>query len=359
MKPVHTRRQFVQRLTASGWGIGAWGATTKGATTIGTATIGATSLAMLLPAPAQAQAPQSSAWPAKAISLIAPYPAGGGIDTVARMLAERLSARLGQAVTVDNRPGAGATIGAAALARSAPDGYTLLLGSMVDYAVAPHVHKSLGFDVQRDLLPVVDMGYGTVGLIVNADVPAKTLKELIALAKAKPGELSFASSGLGGLQHLNAEMFKQMAGVNIVHVPYRGTAQFLPDLLSGRIPMTIDSIPAHLANIRAGKTRALAVASATRSATLPEVPTFAEAGLAGYETATNYTVFAPAKTPSNVVDLLNREVNAILKRDDVLDKLSALGVTVRGGSAELAQQRMNSEFDKWTDVIRKGNLTLS
>ncbi len=298
-------------------------------------------------------------WPGKPITLIAPYPAGGGVDTVARLIAERLGVRLGQSVTVDNKPGAGATIGAAALARSAPDGYTLMLGSMVDYAIAPHVHKSLSFDLQRDLQPVVEVGYGTVGLIVNADLPAKNLKELIALAKSKPGELSFASSGLGGLQHLNAEMFKQMAGVDIVHVPYRGTAQFLPDLISGRIPMSIDSIPAHLANIRAGKTRALAVASATRSNTLPDVPTFAEAGLPGYETATNYTLFTPAKTPADVIAVLNREVNAILKRDDVIDKLATLGVVIRGGTAEAAQTRMAKEVDKWADVIRKGNLTLN
>ena len=311
--------------------------------------------AVALPGLATAQA----AWPAKAITLIAPYPAGGGVDTVARMVGEKLAARLNQPVTIDNRPGAGATIGAAGLARSAPDGYTLMLGSIVDYAIAPHVHKSLSFEMQRDLLPVVELGFGTVGLIVNADVPAKNLRELIALAKAKPGSLSFASSGIGGLQHLNAEMFKQLAGVDIVHIPYKGTTQFLPDLLSGRVPMSIDSIPAHLANIRAGKTRALAVASATRSATLPDVPTFAEAGLPGYETATNYTLFAPAKTPADVVAVLNREVNAILKLPEVADKLASLGVVIRGGSTEAAQARVVSEIDKWANVIRKGNLVLN
>ena len=166
--------------------------------------------------------------------MIAPYPAGGGVDTVARLIADQLATRLGQAVTIDNKPGAGATIGATLLARSAPDGYTLMLGSIVDYAIAPHTIKSLPFDIQRDLIPVVEVGFGTVGLIVNADLPAKNLKELIAMARAKPGELSFASSGVGGLQHLNAEMFMQMAGVDILHVPYKGTAQFMQDLLSGR-----------------------------------------------------------------------------------------------------------------------------
>ncbi len=299
------------------------------------------------------------AYPAKAITLIAPYPPGGGVDTVARLIGERLAPRLGQAVTVDNRPGAGATIGATALARSAPDGHTLMLGSIVDYAIAPHVHKSLPFDMARDFIPVVEVGYGTVGLIVNADLPAKDLKELIALAKAKPGELSFASSGIGGLQHLNAEMFKQMAGVDLVHVPYKGTAQFLPDLISGRVPMSIDSVPAHLPHIRSGKTRALAVAGRTRSTALPDVPTFAEAGLPGYETATNYTLFAPARTPAEIVERLNRETNAVLALPEVVDKLTSLGAVITGGRTDAAQARMATELDKWAGVIRKGNLTLS
>ncbi len=301
----------------------------------------------------------AQAWPARPITLIAPYPAGGGVDTVARMLAEKLAARLGQQVNVDNKPGAGATLGATALARSAPDGYTLMLGSIVDYAIAPHVHKSLPFDLARDLLPICDMANGTVVLVVNAEVPARNLRELVALAKSKPGELSYASSGVGGLQHLNAEMFKQMAGVDLVHVPYKGTAQLLPDLLAGRVPLAIDSLPAHLPHIRSGKTRALAVASRSRSATLPDVPTMAEAGLAGYESATNYTLFAPARTPADVVALLNRETNAMLKLPDVADKLLGLGIAITGGTAEQAQARVPLEIDKWAGVIRKGNLQLS
>jgi tripartite-type tricarboxylate transporter receptor subunit TctC len=306
--------------------------------------------------PLQAHA---QAWPSKPITLIAPYPAGGGVDTVARLIAERLAPRLGTTITVDNRPGAGATIGATALARSAPDGYTLMLGSIVDYAIAPHVHKSLPFDMARDFIPVVEVGYGTVGLVVNADLKAKDLKELIALAKAKPGELSFASSGLGGLQHLNAEMFKQMAGVDLVHVPYKGTAQFLPDLIAGRIPMSIDSIPAHLPHVKSGKTRVLAVASRTRSTALPDVPTFAEAGLSGYETATNYTLFAPTKTPADIVERLNRETNAVLAMPEVIERMVSLGAVITGGRSDAAAARVSTEVDKWAGVIRKGNLNLS
>ncbi len=298
------------------------------------------------------------AYPNKAVKMIAPYPPGGGVDTVARLIAERLSARIGQAITIENRPGAGATIGADALAKSPADGYTLMLGSITDYAIAPHVHKNLGFDMRRDFIPIVEVAFGTVGLVVNADLPAKNVQELIALAKAKPGQLSFASSGLGGLQHLNGEMFKQMAGVDLVHVPYKGTAQFLPDLIAGRVPMSIDSMPAHLPHIKAGKIRALAVATRARVPMLPDVPTMAEAGLPGYETATNYTLFAPAGTPRDAVALLNRETNVVLQQADVKEKLLGMGIITIGGTTEAAQARVPAEMTKWANVIKNGNIKL-
>ncbi len=301
----------------------------------------------------------AQAWPNKPITMISPYPAGGGVDTVTRLIAERLAPALNSTITVENRPGAGATIGAAQLARSAPDGYTLMVGSIVDYAIAPHAHPALSFEMKRDLLPIVQIGFGLVGLVVNAEVPAKDLKELIALVKAQPGALSYASSGVGGQVHLNMELFKQMSGTDIVHVPYRGTTQFMPDLLSGRVAMSLDSLPAHLSNIRAGKTRALAVGSATRTSTLPDVPTFIEAGLAGYEAATNYTLFAPTNTPTEIVARLNLEVNIILKRPDVIEKLGAIGMTVIGGSTASAQARIPVEIEKWTRVIKAGNLILT
>ncbi len=298
----------------------------------------------------------AQAWPAKPIKLIAPYPPGGGVDTVSRLFAERLGARLMQSVTVDNKPGAGATIGADALAKSPADGYTLMVGSITDYAIAPHIHKNLPFDMRRDFLPIVEMAYGTVVLVVNADLPAKTVRELVALAKSKPGEFSYASSGIGGLQHLNGEMFKQMAGIDLVHVPYKGTAQLLPDLLSGRVPMSIDSLPAHLPHIKSGKTRALAVASRARAPTLPEVPTMSEAGITGYESATNYTLFAPTGLPRDIVDRLNRESNAVLQMAEVREKLLSLGIVVAGGSVDAVEKRIPSEIDKWARVIKSANL---
>ena len=316
-------------------------------------------LASLAAASAWPTVSSAQAFPNKAITLIAPYPAGGGVDAVARLLSERLASRLGQSITVDNKPGAGATLGATALARANNDGYTLMLGSIVDYSIAPHVHKALPFDMAKDLLPIVEVGFGTVALIVNAELPARSVQELIALAKAKPGTLFYGSSGLGGLQHLNGEMFKQMAAVDLVHVPYKGSAQLMPDLIAGRIPVSIDSIPAHLPHIRTGKTRALAVASRTRSAALPDVPTMAEAGLGDYESATNYTLFAPARTPVDVVALLNRETNAVLKMPEVIEKLAAIGIVSTGGTTEQAQARVPVEMKKWAEVIRKGNLQLS
>ncbi|MEY4121795.1 MAG: hypothetical protein RLZZ457_633 [Pseudomonadota bacterium] len=318
------------------------------------AALWAGALAMCVGAAAPSAWAQS--YPNRPIKLIAPYPAGGGVDAVARLIGERLATRLGQPIVVDNKPGAAATIGGDALAKSAPDGYTLMVGSITDYAIAPHVHKNLSFDVRKDFAPIVEMGYGTVILVVSADFPPRNVKELIALAKSKPGELSFASSGIGGLQHLNGEMFKQMAGIDLVHVPYKGTTQLLPDLLAGRVPMAIDSLPAHLPHIKSGKVRVLAVASATRAATLPDVPTMAEAGLPGYESATNYTLFAPAGTPKDIVALLNKETNAILQMPDVREKLQAQGIVITGGSVEAVERRIPREIDKWTKVVKASHL---
>jgi len=295
-------------------------------------------------------------YPNRPIKLIAPYPAGGGVDSVARLLGEKLSARLNQAIVIDNKPGAAGTIGADALAKSSADGYTLMLGSITDYAIAPNVHKSLGFDMRKDFAPIAELGYGTVVLVVNADFAARNVKELIAMAKAKPGDLSFASSGLGGLQHLNGEMFKQMAGVDLVHVPYKGSTQLLPDLLAGRVPMAFDSLPPHLPHIKSGKVRALAVASAARSSAIPDVPTMAEAGIPGYESATNYTLFAPAGTSKDIVSMLNKEVNLILKTPEVREKLTSLGITITGGTVDSVEKRIPAEIEKWNRVVKTGNL---
>jgi tripartite-type tricarboxylate transporter receptor subunit TctC len=295
-------------------------------------------------------------YPSRPIRLIAPYPTGGGIDTVARALSERLGPRLGQTLVVDNRPGAGATIGAELLARSSPDGYTMMLGSLIDYSIAPHFHKNLSFDMRRDFTAIIEIGYGTIGLVMTPSVAAKSVKELIALLKAKPRGLTYVSSGHGGLIHLNGEMFKQMAGVDFVHVPYKGTTQLLPDLLAGRVHFSLDNVLAHLPHIRAGKLRVLAVASRGRSPLLPDAPTMTEAGVGGFESATNYTLFAPTGTPKEHIALVNRESNAVVAQAEFRDKLLALGIVVSGSSHDAAQARITEEMTRWAKVIKAANI---
>jgi tripartite-type tricarboxylate transporter receptor subunit TctC len=300
--------------------------------------------------------PAVAQYPSKPVRLIAPYPPGGGVDTVSRIIADRLAPRLGQPVTVDNKPGAGATIGAAELVKSAPDGYTLMIGSMVDYSIAPHIHANLGFDMRRDMTAIAEIGNGTVGLVVWPGLGVQSVRQLIDLAKARPGQISFASSGVGGLIHLNGEMFKQMTGIDIVHVPYKGTTQFLPDLMGGRVQMSVDNVLAHLPHIKSGKVQVLAVASAQRSPLLPEVPTMAEAGVPGFESATNYTLFAPARLPPDLVSLLNRETNAVLAVADTREKLLAQGVVPKGGTVEAVQARIPGEMAKWAGIMKTAGL---
>lgn len=314
------------------------------------AMIGAATLASL-PSGLRAQA-----WPTKQIKLIAPYPPGGGVDTVSRAFAEKASPKLGQTVVVDNQPGAGATIGAAALARSAPDGYTLMLGSLVDYSIAPFFHQNLSFDMARDFVPILEMGYGTIGVLVTPSLPVKSVQELIALAKSKPGQLSYASSGFGGLIHLNYEMFKQMTGAEMTHVPYKGTTQFQADLYEGRVQVSFDNVLAHLPHIASGKVRCLAVTSKTRSPLLPDAPTMAEAGLPGFESATNYTLFAPKAVPAEVVRRLNEVGNEVVKEAAFRERMLKLGIVISGSTQAEAQARMEAEKQRWADVIRKGNI---
>ena len=297
-------------------------------------------------------------YPSRPIRILVGYAPGGVADIASRLLANALSESLGKPVIVDNRPGAAGVLAANLAAKSAPDGYTLMLGSVIDYSTAPLFQKSLGFDMRRDFAPVVEVGFGTVGLIVTADLPARSVQELIALAKARPGSLSFASTGTGALHHLNMEMFKQQTGVDLVHVPYKGTTQFLPDLLAGRVQITMDSMPAHLPHIKSGKTRALAVASTQRSAMLPDVPTMAEAGLPGFETATNYTLFAPANTPRDIIAMLNRVATEVLRQAELRERLLALGIVVTGGTSEEVQARIPLEMSKWATVVKTANIKI-
>jgi tripartite-type tricarboxylate transporter receptor subunit TctC len=313
----------------------------------------AAAAAATLAAPSLARA---QAWPAKQIRMIAPYPPGGGVDTVARAFSEKVAPKIGQIIVVDNQPGAGGTIGGAALARSPADGYTLMMGSMVDYSIAPYFHQGLSFDMAKDFVPILEVGNGTVGVLVTPSLPANNVQELIALAKSKPGQLSYASSGFGGLIHLNYEMLKQMTGAEMTHVPYKGTSFFQADLYEGRVQVSIDNVLAHLPHIASGKVRCLAVTSKTRSPLLPDVPTMAEAGVPGFEAATNYTLFAPKGVPADIPRKLNETGNAVIGDPDFRERMLKLGIVTSGGSQADVQAKMPAEMKRWADVIVKGNI---
>jgi tripartite-type tricarboxylate transporter receptor subunit TctC len=309
--------------------------------------VAASAAIVAVPAIARAQA-----WPTKQIRMIAPYPPGGGVDTVSRAFSDLMSPKLGQ----HNQPGAGATIGGAALARSPADGHTLMVGSLVDYSIAPYFHQNLSFDMAKDFVPIIDIGNGTIGVLVTPSLPVKNVQELIALAKSKPGQLSYASSGFGGLIHLNYEMLKQMTGAEMTHVPYKGTSFFQADLYENRVQVSIDNVLAHLPHIASGKVRCLAVTSSTRSPLLPDVPTMAEAGLPGFESATNYTLFAPKAVPADIVAKLNGAGNEALRDAGFRERMLKLGIVLTGSSQAEVQAKMASEMKRWADVIVKGNI---
>ena len=313
--------------------------------------LASTALVMAAPAVVRAQA-----WPTKQIRMIAPYPPGGGVDTVSRAFSEKMSPKLGQTIVVDNQPGAGGTIGAAALARSPADGHTLMLGSMVDYSIAPYFHQNLSFDMAKDFVPILEIGNGTIGVLVTPSLPVKNVQELIALAKSKPGQLSYASSGYGGLIHLNYEMLKQMTGAEMTHVPYKGTSFFQADLYENRVQVSIDNVLAHLPHLAAGKVRCLAVTSKVRSPLLPDVPTMAEAGVPGFESATNYTLFAPKAVSPDIVKKLNVSGNEVVGDADFRERMLKLGIVTVGGPQEEVQAKMPTEMKRWADVIQKGNI---
>jgi len=306
-------------------------------------------LALIALAPAVALA---QGYPAKPLRVVVPFPPGGGVDIVARAVSEKLSPRLGQPIVIENKPGAGTQIGTDAVAKSAPDGYTLLVGPVGSQAIVQLMHGKRNFDFRRDLAPVARIGHGTVALIVPAASKAQSVKDLVALAKANPGRMTFASSGTGALIHLTGELFKQQAGIDMTHVPYKGTTQILPDLLDGRVDMALDSLPAYLVHLKAGRVRALAVASPQRSAQLPEVPTMAEAGLPGVLSQTDYAVFVPMGTPKDAIALLHREINVVLKDEDLRGKLAAQGIRIDPGTPEELAAEFNDELAKWGKVIR-------
>ena len=302
-----------------------------------------------------AAAPARAAWPDKPITLIVAYPPGGLTDALARAIAKPLSERLKQAVIVQNLAGGGGNIGAAKAAKSAPDGYTLYLGNNATVGLNTLVYKALPFDPLADLAPISLVAESQTILVVHPSVPAQTVAELVALARAKPDQLNYASTGNGGVSHLAGEMFKNATGVRMAHVPYKGTAPALTDLLGGQTQLMFNDTAAP--HVRSGKLRALAVTGSKRWPLLPEVPTMAEAGVAGFEKYNWFGLFAPTGTPVAVITLLNREIVAIM-RDPALQKwLESQGAEAAAGSPEEFAAFIRRDLAKWSKVVKDVGLT--
>jgi tripartite-type tricarboxylate transporter receptor subunit TctC len=300
----------------------------------------------------------SQDYPTKPVRLIVPFPPGGGVDSVARILGQRLSETLGQNVVLDNRGGSGGTIAAEIAAKSAPDGYTLFFGGSASHGITPHLYRKLPYDPVKDFAPVILVGSTPYILVVHPSVAATTVKELIALAKANPGKLNYASAGSGSTLHLTGELFKTMAGVDILHVPYKGSAPALTDLLGGRVQMTFNPAAVVSPHIKSGRLRALAVTSGKRTALAPELPTIAEAGLPGFEASGWYGVLAPAATPRGIVQKLNREIGSLIADKDFRGRLGSVGVDPAGGSPEQFAAYIASELAKWGKVVRAAGAKL-
>ena len=308
--------------------------------------------AVLLSAGAHAQ----QNFPSRPITLLVGFAAGGATDTAARIIAKKLTDNLGQSVIVDNRAGAGGNIAHQQVATAAPDGYTILLGSVGPLAVAPHLVKDLPYDPQKDIAPLTMGVVFPNVLVVNPNVPAKTLKEFVALAKAKPGTIEYGSTGVGSASNLAGELLKQRAGIDIVHVPYKGGGAAMPDILVGRIASYWSPPSTVLPHIQTGKLRPLAVTGLARAPTLPDVPTVDESGYPGFEATNWYAFVAPGKTPAEILDRWNRELVKVLNSPDVREKLLEHGLEPHPGTREELAAYIRKETETWGKVIKAANI---
>ncbi len=294
-------------------------------------------------------------YPSKPVKLILPFPPGGGTDILGRLIGEQLAARLGQPVVQENRGGAGGNLGALEVARAAPDGYTLLLAAPT-LAISPSLYAKLAYDPQKDLAPIALVATVPNVMVTHPSVPARTLQEFIALAKRRPGELNFGSGGAGTSNHLGGELFNMVAGIRLVHVPYKGVNLAMQDVLAGNVQLVLIGIPAAAPHIRAGKLRALAVVAPHRSSALPDVPTAAEAGLPEFEVTTWYGVLAPAGTPRAIVERLNGELRRIMLAPELQPRLADMATEPRAGTPEEFAAYLRDETAKWGKVIRDAGI---
>jgi tripartite-type tricarboxylate transporter receptor subunit TctC len=290
-------------------------------------------------------------YPAKPVRIIVPYPPGGTTDILARLIAVKLTESLGQTFLVENRPGASGAIGSQAVARAPADGYTLVMGTASSHGINSAISKSLPYDALKDFSPITVVAGTPNVILVHPQLPAKNLAELLALAKDKPGKLNFGSTSLGGTPHLSAELLKMMAGVDMVHVPYKGAGPMLADLIGGQVQVGFDNLPSSMGHIRSGKVRAVAVTTRKRWSGAPEIPTVAESGLAGYEVSGWFGLLAPAGTPRAVIETLYRGVSAVLKQPEVQKQMFELGAEPGGNTPDEFARQIAAEIDKWKKVV--------
>ncbi len=294
----------------------------------------------------------AASYPSKAIRVVVPFAAAGTTDIVARAVGAEMTKAWGQSVLVENRPGAGGNLGSDIVAKAAPDGYTLLVGAVSPQAINVSLYPDIPYNVMRDFEHISLLAAVPNVLEVHPSVPVRTVKELIDYAKARPGQLSYASSGSGTSIHLSAELFKSMTGTEMVHVPYKGSAPAVIDLLAGRVQLMFDNLPSSLSQIKAGKLRAIAVTSARRAATLPDIPTIAEAGLPGYEATSWFGMHAPAKTPRDIIGKIHGTVSRALKSPDMHERLTSQGAEPVGNTPEEFSAFVQAEIQKWAKVVK-------
>jgi len=304
-------------------------------------------LAVLAPQNVHAQT-----YPIKPLRLIVPYAPGGATDIISRAAALEMSKSLGQPVTVDNRPGAGGNLGSEMAARSAPDGYTMVMSASSLHGITPFLYTKLNYDPNKDLVPVIVLASFSNVLVVNPGVKANSVKELIALAKARPGKLTYASSGSGSTIHMSGEMFKHMLGLDITHIPYKGSGPAVTDLMGGQVDMMFDNIPSAISHIRSGKLRALATTGAKRAASLPDLPTMAEAGVPGYESGAWFGLAVPAGTPKEIIARLNAEGQKATKAPEFIKRMSDLGYDIVGGPPEQMAAMIKDEIQRWGPIVK-------
>ena len=297
--------------------------------------------------------PIAQTWPSKPLRIVVPYPAGGSGDIVARAIGQKMSEGLGQQVIVENRAGANGNIGTEAVAKSPADGYTLLLATDIQFAISPALGAKLPYDPAKDFEPVSLVAFVELILAAHPSLGGNNMQELVALARSRPGRINYASTGPGSTHHLSIELLKSMGGFEVTHVPYKGAGQALPDLVSGQVQLMQLGVPQTLAHLRAGRVKALGVGASKRLAVLPDVPTIAEQGFAGYEANNSWCLYAPARTPGEIIKRLHDEIVRVVALPDVRERFTATGLDPVGSTPQELNARMKADFEKWTRVVRQ------